>query len=249
VEPLTPVYDLTVHWTNDKARKSIASALDAVLKAIDRLDQHYKRIKSTPREIQREYPFQTSFVDCTGLQTKFTYISRIDSKLVFNAVSEKGDNLVVKFTRQYSEAAHHFLADLGHAPALRAINDVHGGWKMIVMEYSRYIRLDAIDFLDCDTRLTIKQRVKEIIEKLHSQDLVHGDIRQVNILVDTSTLGSSEGVSLQLLDFDWAGQVGVAKYPERVNTKTIRRPRDVAGGKLITKPQDLEMIDLLFYSV
>jgi serine/threonine protein kinase len=247
---LTPVYDLTVHWTDDEARQQIAAALNAVMKAIARLDQHYQRIKSNPSKIQRDYPFQTSCVDQAGVRTNFTYTGRIGGKLVFTAVSEGGELLVVKFTRQYSETAHHFLADLGHAPALRAVNSLHGGWKVILMAQSRYTHLDSSALsLDNESRLTIKQKVLEIVEKLHAQELVHGDIRQVNILVDQSTLGSPDGVSVHIIDFDWAGQAGRAKYPLRINTQSIRRPRDVAGGVLITKTHDLGMIDLLFYSV
>ena len=220
------------------------------MKAIDRIDQHYRSIKESPQnEIQHDYPFQTSFVDCMGLRTNFTYTDRINSNLVFDAVSisEAKDRLIVKFVRQYSEDAHRFLDDLGYAPTLRAINSISGGWKMIVMDYSRYTELSKVTAeLDNITKLAIKQRVKEIIEKLHAKELVHGDIRQANILVDRTTLGSPEGVSLQLIDFDWAGPAGAVKYPMRLNTKTVRRPKHVAGGKLITKSDDLEMIDLLF---
>jgi serine/threonine protein kinase len=186
-----------------------------------------------------------------GLRTNFTYTGRINSNLVFGAVSisEAKDCLVVKFVRQYSEDAHRFLGDLGYAPTLRAINSISGGWKMIAMDYSRYTELSKVTAevtLDNITKLAIRQGVKEIIEKLHTKELVHGDIRQANILVDRNTLGSPEGVSLQLIDFDWAGPAGAVKYPMRLNTKTIRRPKNVAGGKLITKSDDLEMIDLLF---
>jgi len=61
--PLTPIYDLTVHGTDDKARQQIAATLNAVLKAIVRLDQHYQSFQLNRSDIQREYPFHTSFVD------------------------------------------------------------------------------------------------------------------------------------------------------------------------------------------
>ncbi|KAN0069950.1 hypothetical protein V8E54_012256 [Elaphomyces granulatus] len=248
VEPLTPIYDLTTHWTDEKMRQQIAVALGAVLKTIPTLNQHYQRINESPRtKIQNEYPFQNSYVDHTGLCTEFTYTSRIQNKLVFKAVSKANDDLVIKFTRRYSSTAHGFLASLGHAPAIRAINDIPGGWKMIVMESSPYTLLyDLCPILDDKTRSAIKETVKEVTGKLHLQELVHGDIRQANILVSERTLNSPEGISFHLIDFDWAGPAGAVKYPMGVNIETIRRPRDVAGGKLITKSHDLEMINLLF---
>jgi hypothetical protein len=80
------------------------------IQAIARIDQHYRSIKESPQnEIQREYPFQRSYVDCMGLSTNFT-AGRISSKLVFNAVSisEAKDYFVVKSVRQCSED-HRFL--------------------------------------------------------------------------------------------------------------------------------------------
>lgn len=250
VQPLTPIYDLTAHWTDETARQQIATALNAVLKAVDRLEGHYESIKSTRNEIQREYPFHTSFVNPAGSRVHFTYTGRVRDKLIFKAVSKGGDQLIIKFTKQYSEATHRFLAGLGHAPILRSISDVQGGWKMVVMDHSQYTQLDDCpEMLNDESRANIRRKVLEITQKLHTRGLVHGDIRQTNLLVDIKTLGCSEGLSIHLIDFDWAGQAGTAKYPLRVNTRTVPRPKGVAGGALITKSHDLGMIELLFYPV
>ena len=92
----------------------MAAILNAVWKAIPQINQHYKSVKSARNEIQCEYPFQRSFVNSTNVRTEFTYEGRIGSKLVFTAVTETREGLIIKFTRQYSEDAHRFLADLGH---------------------------------------------------------------------------------------------------------------------------------------
>lgn len=42
---------------------------------------------------------------------------------------------MVKFTRTYSEVVHDLLAGKGFAPELLAVEDLVGGWKMVVMEY------------------------------------------------------------------------------------------------------------------
>lgn len=217
---------------------------------ITRLDDHYRFIRTYKEEVQHEYPFENSYVDDTGSRTRFTYTERISNTFVFRAVSETKEDLIIKFTKRYSESAHRFLADLGHAPNLKAINVISDGWQMIVMDSSPYIRLyDLNPILNNTTKLAIKQKVKDVTEKLHLKDIVHGDIRQANILVDKITLGSCpEGICLHLIDFDWAGKVGTAEYPMEVNTQTVQRPADVAGGTLVTKSHDLQMIDLLFSS-
>jgi hypothetical protein len=145
---LTPLYDLTVHWTAEGSRRAIA---DAFLKAIPRLEAHYAKVAATesiPGPLldyslqDRTYPYKTSYEDENGQHVNFSYRLRIDDeKLVFVAEPDKsGDKdlgtLCVKFTRRYSEDAHHFLAQLGYAPRLRAVMRLPGGWIMVVMDKS-----------------------------------------------------------------------------------------------------------------
>ena len=42
--------------------------------------------------------------------------------------------IVVKFTRTYSKVVHDLLAGEGFAPELLAVEDMVGGWKIVVME-------------------------------------------------------------------------------------------------------------------
>jgi hypothetical protein len=97
------------------------------------------------------------------LRANFVYTDCINGKLLFNAVTEGGDDtIVVKFTRRYSETVHHFLARQGHAPALRAVNHIPGGWKMVVMDRSKYIQLGDFNLtlkLRDETRLAIRREL------------------------------------------------------------------------------------------
>ena len=43
--------------------------------------------------------------------------------------------IVVKFTQTYLGDVHRRLANRGFAPELYAVEDLAGGWKMVVMEY------------------------------------------------------------------------------------------------------------------
>jgi hypothetical protein len=45
----------------------------------------------------------------------------------------------------------------------------------------------------------------------------------------------------KLIDFDWAGEAGVAKYPANMNPD-IRWPEGAVDGQLIQKAHDLEML-------
>ncbi|KDQ07365.1 hypothetical protein BOTBODRAFT_120196, partial [Botryobasidium botryosum FD-172 SS1] len=55
----------------------------------------------------------------------------------------------------------------------------------------------------------IIERVEEAMKLLHGNGFVFGDLRAPNILrVDGGAM---------LIDFDWAGKVGEAKYPLDIN--------------------------------
>ena len=87
----------------------------------------------------------------------------------------------------------------------------------------------------------------KVVIDLHEGGSVHGDIRDTNILVDLDSLtNDSDGVNVQLIDFDWAGSVGVARYPLGVNKTTVWRPDGVQDEELITVEHDKEMVSSLF---
>ncbi|RPB22328.1 hypothetical protein L211DRAFT_758755, partial [Terfezia boudieri ATCC MYA-4762] len=58
----------------------------------------------------------------------------------------------------------------------------------------------------------IRDGVKDAITKLHSHGYVHGDIREVNIIVC-----GPAGLCVDLVDWDWAGVDGTVKYPISLN--------------------------------
>ena len=55
----------------------------------------------------------------------------------------------------------------------------------------------------------VKKDLKEAIDEMHAADYVHGDLRPQNVLVVNNTI--------RVLDFDWAGQTGVVRYPKELN--------------------------------
>jgi len=67
------------------------------------------------------------------------------------------------------------------------------------------------------------------VKTLHDAGYVHGDIRRPNIMITT------EG--LKLIDFDWCGEVGTAKYPADIFMDPVRNGwhHGVSRGGLIER--------------
>ena len=74
--------------------------------------------------------------------------------------------------------------------------------------------------LDCqnkDSCRNILNCCEKALKYLHSFGLCHGDFRPSNILVCKDN-------SIRIIDFDWAGEAGVAKYPSFMNHSEIKWP-------------------------
>jgi serine/threonine protein kinase len=259
VEPLTPIFDMSIHWREKRARHAIASALDALMAAVASIEAHYKSIQAEAKtnatsvennsllQKTRGFPFMTSYEDDAGQRVAFTYNERLDDeKLIFSAILHHPNSgeCLVKYTWRYSEAAHNYLASHGSAPRIRRCVRISADWTAVIMDKSTYQRLYGLRLSDAEQE-KVRRKVRSVVQTLHQGGFVHGDIRDTNILVDIGSL-ASEDVAIHLIDFDWAGRLGEAKYPIEVNKTTMRRPVEVEGGGLITKEHDLKMVSYLF---
>lgn len=173
--------------------------------------------------------------------------------------------VVVKFPGRYSKEAHEMLADQGLAPKLHFCDRIKGRLWMVVMDFTEDVEKDfSKDILPTDAY----RDVERAIGLLHAKDLVHGDLRRANIIVvnrarqaGTSSGGNSQsGRQLRsqtrsrtttnttahegrkgalLIDFDWCGKEGEAKYPETLNdTGDIRWAPGVERSGLMKKEHD-----------
>jgi hypothetical protein len=98
VEPLTPLFDLTTHWRETKARSAIAASFDALMIAVESIEAHYNSIEAEDNVLNfppkrhncdlrkaRGYPLLTSYED-NGQEMNFMYNERLhDQKLLFSA--------------------------------------------------------------------------------------------------------------------------------------------------------------------
>jgi len=84
------------------------------------------------------------------------------------------------------------------------------------------------------------EKIRSMITKLHGSGMVHGDIREMNILVNDKN-------EIMLIDYDWTGIQGQVVYPRNINMDPILRwPSGVGSGLRILPEHDMEMVERLF---
>ncbi|KAG6374536.1 hypothetical protein JVT61DRAFT_4585 [Boletus reticuloceps] len=167
----------------------------------------------------------------------------VNGKLIFFATEESSkDKICVKFVQSYSKEAHECFCDLGHAPVRRGLQKLTGGgWIMVV--FDALIEFETLHEHTKKQPLpdTVFRDIAGALDIFHSFGFVHGDIRDVNIMVS-----KSEGpMKFMFVDLDWSGKVNEARYPSYVNRRSIVRPEDALRGKHITQRHDIFMLNQL----
>jgi hypothetical protein len=239
---LTPTWPLYCHLTDINMRESLARHFGAFKAAIQSLEQFYDAMSDDAHlgNLAAEFPDLRAYRSLeTGSTVNFKYIYQMyENKLLFIGENDNGDKICIKFVHRYSQAVHEKCAEMGIAPKLKGFQDIGGKWKMVVMDAldEEYKPFDKGD-LSADQCEPFKAHLVD----LHQANLVHGDIRDVNIMVRKD--GKPE---LMLVDFDWSGIIGQVYYPINVNKEDIWRPDDVSDGLLIKSDHDIAMFDHIF---
>jgi RIO-like serine/threonine protein kinase len=106
-------------------------------------------------------------------------------------------------------------------------------------------KLVAYDILaDLPNGVRIPRAVFDTIEMqlrtLHAHQLVHGDIRDTNIMIKMD-----DRTKCMIIDFDWAGVENVVRYPPFVNYRDIQRPDDARDGLPIQAAHDDAMLGFI----
>jgi RIO-like serine/threonine protein kinase len=108
-----------------------------------------------------------------------------------------------------------------------------------------------ISFKDEDLPPTVLEDIHNTLKKLHEEGLVFGDMRRPNIMLvksqdrydkdeDAFVRGEWHG---QLIDFNWSGPVGKARYPPTLNTDgRITWEPGIKPAGLIEKQYDEDML-------
>jgi hypothetical protein len=123
-----------------------------------------------------------------------------------------------------------FLAERGFAPRLHTVERLPGGQYMVVRDdvSDDYVSLfnfiqDNPDLLSKDnegTRNLFLQKFRDCLIQLHQAGLVHGDVRNTNIMVKTIGL---DDLSFLLVDYDSGGKIQQVRYPLDLNTSSVQQ--------------------------
>ena len=218
-------------------------------------------------------PFRDFYEDSEGNRHAITYDrhaitydSDIDKKRVFRVFDSNGKPLCVKFSKRYSKEAHEFAHAAGFAPALLAVNEFLY-WIMIVMEdvsatYSntmwdiKYWKEEKGKGKEKDSTApprakpavsleAAQQQVRTRLGELHDGGFVHGDVRDINVLVRNDDVPASRP-DILIVDWDWAGHAGQVVYPRGINTQ-VSRPEAALAHEEIKAEHDVWMVEHLLF--
>ncbi|CAK4071978.1 unnamed protein product [Aphanomyces euteiches] len=182
---------------------------------------------------QSRFPYHDSAV-LDGETVKIRYCKQLERFLFSAKVGHSGREIVVKFAKQYGRDVHEYCAGHGFAPKLLYLKVLPSNWIFVVMEK---LELEPILNAPVDAKV-IREQVLQAKTRLGDAKLVHGDLRQANILWD------SLNRRVVLVDFDWSGKTGVARYPPFMNPD-ILWPEGAETNKPLCTQHDEWWIDLL----
>ncbi len=252
MEALTPALRVDCDYRDDRQRNLLAGFVRALRNAFEGLKNFYRSPSGPIRDpcgyrsnkyasIDRPFPYKDSYTNEGRIECAFKYKLRLRGYLIFLAEDMEPEAnakpIIVKFTRTYSEVVHKLLASEGFAPELFAVEDLAGGWKMVVMEYlsgrSGWVMLGEKTHQE---RLTYKEKLKKALRIIHDRDLVHGDVRCPNILVSED--------DIKFVDFDHCGKEGMNRYPREWDHTRLRE--DTKEGDFMRKLHDDWMLERIF---
>lgn len=220
------------------AMEKTVKVLAALKKCVCDLHSAYQAIEAAPKTCSHclvfpRFPTFQKYDD-----NSIRYERRLGVHLFCGTVDSK--KVLVKFTETYCAEAHQLLEKKNLAPRLHHIRDNHN-MKAIVMEYLEEsqpidVYLSSAGEEQCKI---VREHCRTALQLLHAEDYVHGDFRPCNILVLPNVS------QVRIIDFEWSGKVGEAKYPLFMNHVDIAWPDGAKDGQHISKAHDTHFMDLL----
>ena len=232
---------------------NVARIFYALKAALRKLDSYYEKVQPTgdlPAD-SRYFPSITAYRHGDGF-IDFKYVGYLENcpdctTLHARTTTEPAQEIVVKFVDRYGVRAHRILAAEGLAPKLffygspRLSNEQpsYRSLSMVVMEY-----IDGETFAqakkEMNTQTTEKVRLelRRALDLLHDHGLVFGDLRPPNVMI-------TKAHKVKLIDFNWAGENGQAKYPYLISPG-IDWPEGVKALAVMKTDHDFDMLSKLF---
>ncbi|KAH8112358.1 hypothetical protein DFH11DRAFT_1858054 [Phellopilus nigrolimitatus] len=247
VEPLTD-FILCVNRPEDAGARTglLARLMQALRNAHARLDAYYAAVQAAPPPARTPiFPYRDSWT-ADGATSTFSYDRPVaPHKLLWFATLHGGkdEHIVVKFAKRYDADAHALLASAGYAPRLYHADppSASNEWRMVVMERITIVELEHTTPED---RLALQQDVCAAVELLHDAGRVFGDLRQGNVLIQKPGADRPRPRAV-LVDFDWAGREGEARYPYDRNDVNIEWPDGSRPGGVIERAHDAVWLERL----
>jgi len=246
IQPLTDYVWLGGDPNYSNRIEFTAKLFRALNKALKNLETFYRNdVKKISSSDQRYFPHPRSYPTNDGIETNFAYLHHLTdyqpTKAIFKAKTQHGKVIVVKFVERYNAAAHRLLAEQDYAPELiydgTSSGQTYGGMSMVVMDFVEGKTLYDL-FETSPISSEIHTHIANAMDVLHSQNIVFGDLRKANIIL--------RGQRPILIDFDWAGLDGIAKYPATLNDgSSIGWHAGVERGGLMGKDHDIHMLRAL----
>ncbi|KAI0249173.1 hypothetical protein BJV78DRAFT_1328610, partial [Lactifluus subvellereus] len=260
VQPFTDYLYLGGHPFRREHVPRIARVFHVVAKAIHTLVDEYSKVR-TKRGINMSeaaclLPYSSFGVNYNGVDLVYherlpnaSGVEDIPERAMFRATLGTID-VVVKFCETYCADAHVLLARHEFASRLYHFGRVSGGLCMVVMDLvsgsNAYYCFRAKDqYKEKPLPAQVLDDIRGAVKLLHDNGFVFGDLRRPNVMVVSRETGTKRQGGM-LVDFDWAGVDGEARYPPMINDSgEIRWARGIKAGGLIEKQHDLDMLELL----
>lgn len=240
---LTPALSCIASAGEGDDRKALYAAFYGALALLRRIDEDAARFRSAPPQILHagpRFPYVSALPKYGGAPDEkvhfrilMTHSDVQDYRHLYFAETLHKKQIMVKFTRRYSIALHEFCADRGHAPGILGFGELPGGWLVIAMDYifPPMSPIESASFISLLDKW--KDELNTLVQSFHDEDLVHGDLRESNIICHEETV--------VLIGFDWGGIAGQAYYPHPRLCPELRYGRDSSDPK-ITKDDDKRIL-------
>ena len=249
--------EVDFHDTNNHNYDMLARYLTALEIAYQTLKTRYSNARDPPevrtllglpllpetdrKHIEDAFPYPRSFVHAeTREERKFEYVKAFEEKpFVFKARTDNDQLVCIKFVRRYGTKVYKWCVKKGFAPELLESRVLDGGWIMIVMEFLGNTWKEFAYEADKQQQ-KLHKSIASFVENLGGERMVHGDIRERNIMVNDTA-------GFKLIDFDWAGMEGEVLYPSDINLDPVLgRPLGVGPCEKILHEHDQYMVGKLF---
>ena len=240
-----PVHHPDVRIAYERLDSMVLSLLqiDCLASMLGKLEDGMERLAARAESPVSPFPWIKEYGD-----VRFEYARQLKG-MVFKAKEESGQFVVVKFVRgEYGEEAHRHFWEKGFAPKLKhseraavfaekvvfqVVMDIVPGIPLhYILEDVEWGKQPSVDVS------VLRRGLEKLLDVIRDSPFVHGDLRPVNIIVD------SHG-NLSVVDFDWARKEGEGFYSPRVNAEAkwfVNAGRHVQKNALIKKEHDIAML-------